>query len=304
MRCIPRNRKPRRYPVLKYLPFLVSGFQEISILKMKHLKKLPANVLAILISMAIFVPIYLLLVNSLKDEVQSRAMGVGLPTGIHWENYLTVIEQGKLGVAFVNSMVYATGATIVVVILSTAAAFVLSRNRSPRSRFVYIFITLGLAMPINYVTLTKIMQATNLVNTVVGIVLLYAATKIPFAVFLTYAFVETIPKELDEAAILHGCGPFTLFFNIIFPLLTPAWVTTGILSFLDFWSEFILPLYFLQSSTKWPMTLAVYNFFGMFEARWNLVSADIVLTILPVIAVYLLGQRYIVSGMTTGAVKG
>jgi raffinose/stachyose/melibiose transport system permease protein len=284
--------------------YLVLGFQEISSLKVKHLKNLPANVMAILISMAIFVPIYLLLVNSLKDEVQSRAMGVETPSSIHWENYSTVIAQGKLGVAFVNSMVYATGATIVVVILSTAAAFVLSRNRSPRNRFLYIFIALGLAMPINYVTLTKIMQATHLVNTVLGIVLLYAATKIPFAVFLTYAFVETIPKELDEAAILDGCSPLTLFFNIIFPLLTPAWVTTAILSFLDFWSEFILPLYFLQSSTKWPMTLAVYNFFGMFEARWNLVSADIVLTILPVIAVYLLGQRYILSGMTTGAVKG
>ena len=273
-------------------------------MNVKNLKSLPSNLLAILISLGMFVPIYLLFVNSLKDEVQSRAMGVEIPTSIHLENYLTVIEQGKLGGAFLNSMVYATGATIVVVIFSTAAAFVLSRNRSPRNRFVYIFIALGLAMPMNYVTLTKIMQATDLINTVVGIVLLYAATKIPFAVFLTYAFVETIPKELDEAAIIDGCSPFTLFFNIIFPLLTPAWVTTAILSFLDFWSEFILPLYFLQSSAKWPMTLAVYNFFGMFEARWNLVSADIVLTILPVIAVYLLGQRYIVSGMTTGAVKG
>lgn len=273
-------------------------------MKVKHFKSLLANVLAILISMAMFVPIYLLLINSLKDEVQSRAMGVEPPVSIHWENYLTVIEKGKLGVAFLNSMVYATGATIVVVFLSTTAAFVLSRNRSPRNRFLYIFIALGLAMPMNYVTLTKIMQATNMNNTVLGIVLLYAATKIPFAVFLTYAFVETIPKELDEAAIIDGCSPVILFFKVIFPLLTPAWVTTAILSFLDFWSEFILPLYFLQSSTKWPMTLAVYNFFGMFEARWNLVSADIVLTILPVIVVYLLGQRYIVSGMTTGAVKG
>ena len=272
--------------------------------KVKNWKSLPANLLAILISAAMFVPIYLLLVNSLKDEVQSRAMGVELPTSIHWENYLTVIEQGKLEGAFLNSMLYATGATIVVVILSSAAAFVLSRNRSRRNRFLYIFITLGLAMPINYVTLTKVMQATGLINTVIGIILLYAATKLPFAVFLTYAFVETIPKELDEAAILDGCSPLTLFFKIIFPLLTPAWVTTAILSFLDFWSEFILPLYFLQSSAKWPMTLAVYNFFGMFESSWNLVSADIVLTILPVIVVYLLGQRYIVSGMTTGAVKG
>lgn len=273
-------------------------------MKVKNLKQLPSNFLAILISLGMFVPIYLLLVNSLKDEVQSRAMGVELPASIHIENYQTVVEQGKLGAAFLNSMVYATGATILVVIVSTAAAFVLSRNRSPRNRFVYIFIALGLAMPMNYVTLTQIMQATNLINTVAGIVLLYAATKVPFAVFLTYAFVETIPKELDEAAIIDGCSPLTLFFNIIFPLLTPAWVTTAILSFLDFWSEFILPLYFLQSSARWPMTLAVYNFFGMFEARWNLVSADIVLTIVPVIVVYLLGQRYIVSGMTTGAVKG
>jgi len=251
-----------------------------------------------------FVPIYLLIVNSLKDEIQARAMGAELPTSIHLENYLTVIEQGKLRVAFVNSLLYATGATILVVIFSTTTAFVLSRNRSPINRFLYFFITLGIAMPLNYVTLTKVMQATHLINTVVGIIILYAATKIPFAVFLIYAFIESIPKEIDEAAIIDGCGPFTLFSTIIFPLLTPAWVTTAILSFLDFWSEFILPLYFLQSSAKWPMTLAIYNFFGRFEHKWNLVSADIVLTILPVIVVYLIGQRYIISGMTSGAVKG
>jgi raffinose/stachyose/melibiose transport system permease protein len=180
---------------------------------------------------------------------------------------------------------------------------VLSRNRSPLHRFLYFFITLGLAMPINYVTLTKVMQVTQLINTPLGILLVYAATKISFGVFLMYAFIESIPREIDEAAIIDGCGPFTLFSKIIFPLLTPAWVATAILSFLDFWSEFILPLYFLQSSAKWPMTLAVYNFFGMFESNWNLVSADIVLTILPVVVVYLMGQRYLVSGMTAGAVK-
>jgi raffinose/stachyose/melibiose transport system permease protein len=277
----------------------------IFMLKIRRiLNHISTNFLAILISLIMFVPIYLLLVNSLKDEVQSRAMGIEFPKSVHLENYLTVVEQGKLEVAFVNSVLYATGATIIVVLLSSAAAFVLSRNRSPYNRFLYFFIALGIAMPINYVTLTKVMQATHLINTVVGIMILYAGTKIPFGVFLIYAFIESIPKEIDEAAIIDGCGPLTLFLTIIFPLLTPAWVTTAILSFLDFWSEFILPLYFLQSSNKWPMTLAVYNFFGMFEAKWNLVSADIVLTILPVIAVYLMGQRYIVSGMTTGSVKG
>ncbi|MFN2234177.1 MAG: carbohydrate ABC transporter permease [Anaerolineales bacterium] len=272
--------------------------------KAKKPKQIPANLLAILVSLIMFVPIYLLIVNSLKDDVQSKAMGVEFPTSVHWENYLTVIEQGKLGISFGNSMLYATGATIIVVLFSTAAAFVLSRHRSRLNRFLYFFIVLGIAMPINYVTLTKVMQATHLINTVGGIIILYAATKISFSIFLTFAFVESIPKEIDEAAIIDGCGPFTLFFKVIFPLLTPAWVTTAILSFLDFWSEFILPLYFLHNSEKWPMTLAVYNFFGRFESNWNLVSADIVLTILPVIAVYLMGQRYLISGMTTGAVKG
>jgi raffinose/stachyose/melibiose transport system permease protein len=271
---------------------------------LKKLKRLPAGLLAALISLTMFLPIYLIIVNSLKDRVQSSSMGVDLPTSIHLENYLTVIKQGKLGVAFLNSTLYAAGATFLVVLFASLAAFVLARNRSRRNKFLYFFIALGIALPMNYVTLTKVMIAIHLNNTVLGIILLYAATKIPFAVFLIYAFVDSIPREIDEAAIIDGCSPIKLFFSVIFPLLTPAWVTAGILSFLDFWSEFILPLYFLQSSTKWPMTLAVYNFFGMYAANWNLVSADIVLTILPVIIIYLLGQRFIISGMTAGAVKG
>jgi raffinose/stachyose/melibiose transport system permease protein len=272
--------------------------------KIKNIKRLPAGIFAALVSLTMFVPIYLIIVNSLKDRTQSSAMGVELPTSAHFENYLTVIEQGKLGTAFINSTFYAVGATILVILFASLAAFIFSRNRSKLNRFLYFFLALGIAMPLNYVTLTKVMQATHLINTVHGIILLYAATKIPFAVFLIYAFVDSIPREIDEAAIIDGCNPLKLFFSVIFPLLTPAWVTAGILSFLDFWSEFILPLYFLQSSTKWPMTLAVYNFFGRFQANWNLVSADIVLTILPVILIYLLGQKYIISGMTTGAVKG
>ena len=88
------------------------------------------------------------------------------------------------------------------------------------------------------------------------------------------------------------------------PLLKPGIVTVGILNFLDAWNEFVLPLYFLNSTSKWPMTLAVYNFFGQFASSWNLVCADIVLTSLPVIIIYLIGQKYIVAGMTSGSVKG
>jgi raffinose/stachyose/melibiose transport system permease protein len=159
-------------------------------------------------------------------------------------------------------------------------------------------------MPLNYVTLTKVMQVTHLVNTQMGMILLYAAYKLPFSVFVIYAFVRTVPMEVDEAAIIDGCSPRQLFWSIMVPLLRPAWITVGVLTFLDLWSEFVMPLYFLSSSEKWPMTLAVYNFFGIYEANWNLVSADVVLTIVPVVLVFLFGQPFIKSGMTTGAVKG
>jgi raffinose/stachyose/melibiose transport system permease protein len=163
---------------------------------------------------------------------------------------------------------------------------------------------MGIAVPTNYFTLTKVMQITHLINTKFGITILYAAFQIPLAVFIIYGFVESIPRELDEAAIIDGCGPIQLFVSIILPLLTPVLVTTGLLGFLGSWNEFLLPLYYLNNSNNWPMTLAVYNFFGQFQQSWNLVSADILLTILPVIFIYLLGQRFILSGLTTGAVKG
>jgi hypothetical protein len=109
---------------------------------------------------------------------------------------------------------------------------------------------------------------------------------------LIYAFIGTLPRELDEAAIIDGCSPFRLFFSVIYPLLTPVLVTAGVLNLLGIWNEFLLPLYYLNSSGYWPMTLAVYNFFGQFQADWSLVSADIVLTILPVIVIYLFAQRF------------
>jgi raffinose/stachyose/melibiose transport system permease protein len=270
----------------------------------KQLKRFAYQAIAVIISLLMFIPSYLVLVNSLKDSVQARSMGVELPTSFHWENYLTVIEEGKLGQAFANSLLYALTANIICIIFSTGAAFVLSRNRTRLNRFLYFFTVMGIAIPLNYVTMIKVMQLTQLINTQLGIIFLYAAYRIPFSVFVIYAFVETIPREIDEAAIIDGCSPSQLFLTIIFPLLKPAWVTVAVLNFLDFWSEFVMPLYFLSSSDKWPMTLAVYNFFGIYEANWNLVSADVVLTILPVVLVYLLGQRYIISGMAAGAVKG
>lgn len=263
------------------------------------------NLVAWIISLICLIPLILIIFNSLKDSLAASDMTLALPTfPIPWENFSVVIEKGKLATSFLNSCIYSFGSVFLCTIFSAAAAYVLSRNRSKLNKFIYIFIVLGITMPINYVALIKVMSTLQLMDSQLGIILLYCGMQIPFSVFLIHGFVAKIPTDLDEAGIIDGCSPIRLFFSVVFPLLKPALATVVVLTFLNTWNEFASPLYFLGSSTKWPMTLSVYNFFGMYFQDWNLVCADILLTSLPVILVYLLGQKYIVSGMTVGAVKG
>jgi raffinose/stachyose/melibiose transport system permease protein len=271
---------------------------------MKLLKRVFYNLIAILVSLVMFTPVYLVFVNSVKTRAEASSMGAEFPASVQWSNFATVIEKGNLVVAFGNSLLYAFAATALGITVSALAAYVLSRNRTRFNRFIYFFLVMGIAMPTNFVTLTKVMQLTHLNNTQLGVILLYAASQIPFSVFLIYAFVETLPRELDEAAIIDGCSPIRLFFSVIYPLLTPVLVTSAVLNILGIWNEFLVPLYYLNRSTNWPMTLAVYNFFGQFQSDWSLVSADVVLTILPVILIYLFAQRFILAGMVAGSVKG
>ena len=250
------------------------------------------------------VPLALIILNAFKGDGEALTMTMELPRTWQWSNFATVIEKGKLLRSFLNSLLYAGCATILTVSLSSMAAYIFSRRRSRGIGFLYMYVVLGMVIPVNYVTLTKIMQMTHLNNTAIGIILLYTALQIPFTVFLTFGFVSKIPVELDEAAILDGCTPFQLFVKVIFPMLRSAVITAGVLCFLNTWYEFIMPLYFLHSSEKWPMTLAIYNFFGQYEMSWNLICADVILTCAPVLIVYLTCQKYIIGGQTEGAVKG
>ena len=271
----------------------------------KKLSAILTNVIAWAISAVCMIPLLLILFNSLKNSNAASDMNLKLPGSIEWSNFLNVIEKGKLGASsFANSILYSVCSVAVCVLLAAMAAYVLSRNGSKFYRVIYMYLVLGITMPINYVALTKVMMFLHINNTRLGIILLYAAMQLPFSVFLIHGFVARIPRELDEAAVIDGCGSTRLFISIILPLLKPALATVIVLTFINTWNEFVSPLYFLSSSDKWPMTLSIYNFFGMYFKEWNLVCADILLTSLPVILVYLAGQKYIVSGMIAGAVKG
>ncbi|AEE97744.1 carbohydrate ABC transporter permease [Mahella australiensis] len=260
--------------------------------------------IACILSLAILIPFLLVIINSFKTKQEAVLMNFALPKEFQWQNYITVIQKGKLVQSFLNSILYASGTMVFTILATSMAAFVLARRRTKLNQFIYFFIILGIMLPLNFVALMKVMQILHLINSRIGLIILYTAMQVPFGVFIIYGFVGTIPREIDEAAVIDGAGPWKMFFSIIFPLLKPVLVTVMLLVFMGAWNDFITPLYMLNTASKWPMTLAVYSFFGRYESEWNLVFADIVLTCLPVFIVYLLGQNQIVSGMTSGAVKG
>ena len=262
------------------------------------------NIIAWIFSLVILIPLIVILVNAFKTQEESYTLDLSLPKKLMFDNFKTVIERGNLITAFFNSFTYATVSTVLLVLITTLAAFVLVRNTNKLNRFLYYFFILGIALPINYISTMKVMVGLNLMNTRIGVILLYAAIGIPFSMFVAYGFISTVPKEMDEAAIIDGCSPLSLFFKVVLPMLKPIIATLFILNYLGTWNDFTVAIYYLNDSAKMPMTLAVYNFFGQFSQSWNLVCADIVLTTIPVLLVYILGQKYIISGMTSGAVKG
>lgn len=270
----------------------------------KRIVKVLKHCVCIILCLIVIMPFILVLVNSFKTKSEAAKMSLSLPTEWHFQNYLDVIEDAKLGTGFLNSLIYAGTATFLGVLCCAMAAFVLARNKTKLNTFLYYFLICGLFFPVNYVTLIKVFQTFHLINTRAGIVIAFISAMTPFCVFIIKSFVASVPVELDEAAVIDGCGPVRLFFLVIAPLIKPTLITCFILQFMSVWSNFLTPLYLSSSSRLYPMTISVYQFFGKNQSWWHYVFADIVLTCIPVIIVYLIGQKYIIGGLVTGSVKG
>ncbi len=269
----------------------------------KRVQNIAKHIVCILLSLTVILPFYMVLVNSFKTKGEAARMSLSLPKEWLFSNYTEVIEKGNLIQGFGNSLLYALVSTALGVVLCAMAAFVMCRNRTKLNVFLYYFVLCGLFFPVNYVTLVRVLNTLHMNDTRVGIIMVFTSAMIPFCVFTIRNFVVSIPVELDEAAVIDGAGPLSLFFKIIMPLLKPTMVTCFILQFMGVWSDFLTPLYLSSKSKMFPMTMAVYQFFGKNKSYWNYIFADIVLTCIPVILVYMVGQKYIVGGMTSGAVK-
>lgn len=271
---------------------------------MKRVRKIATEVFMWVLSLVILIPLAMIVLNSVKTQGEASTMSLSLPAEIHLENFSRVVREGRMLQAFRNSVIISVGAVLLTNLAASMGSFVMARRKCRATSAARIFFMIGLFAPINYIPTIKVMQFLGIMNTFHGVICLYAALMLPFTVFLYYGFVNSVPRELDEAAVLDGCNPWQMYLRVQLPLMKPVITTAMLINFMNAWNDFIIPLYMLNNSQRYPMTMAVYNFYGTYVASWNLVCAAILLTTTPILVIYLFGQRYIISGMTTGALKG
>lgn len=262
------------------------------------------EIVLILLSLIIIIPLLLMFLGSFMNGVEVMQFKIQLPEKWLFSNYVTVFEKGGLGRAFLNGIVITVASCILNIFTSSMAAFILARRENKFTNFLYLFFFAGLIAPMSTITTIRVVQWLGFYGTITSVIFIYAALNTAFSIFLYTGFVKSLPRALDEAAFIEGANIWQVFFKIVSPLLLPVNTTVAIMVFMGVWNDITIPLYFLPDSSTWTMPLSVYNFYGMFSREWNLIFADLVLTSLPVIVLYVFAQRFIVSGMTAGAMKG
>ena len=275
---------------------------------MTMVRKYWLGVLSILISIVVFiVPFVFIVLTAVKDKKEASLHDFALPSSIHFFDNIVAVIQARdymLLTAFVNSIILTVASVTLLVVFSAMVGFVLQRRRNFLTGFVNFMVLAGLIIPPAVVPTIWVLQGLGLFKTLHGLILIEVAYGLSFSVLLFRAFISTIPKELDEAAVIDGAGPIRLFFRIILPLLKPVVVTVIVVQSVAIFNDFTNPLYYLPGKQNVTVQLTLYNFQSMFDTSYNLLFMNILLITIPPLIMYLFFNRQIVAGMTAGAVKG
>jgi raffinose/stachyose/melibiose transport system permease protein len=277
-------------------------------LNRRSVLRVGTGLVAIALSALIFlVPFAFIVLTAMKNRQESALLDFGWPTDIEFVNNLRAVFEARdyiLVTAFINSTIITVASVAVVVVLAAMVGWVLQRRASRLSGLVNFLVLAGLIVPPAVVPTIWVMQLLGIFKTVPGLILIEVAYGLPFCVLLFRAFVSTIPRELDEAAILDGAGPLRLFFKVVFPLLRGVIVTVIVVQAVFVFNDFTNPLYFLPGAENATVQLTLYNFQGQFQTSWHLLFMDILLITVPPLVMYVFFNRQIVAGLTSGAVKG
>lgn len=266
------------------------------------------SAVAVLASAVVFlVPFAFIVLMAFKDQKQASLLDFSWPGGNYlWGNIVEVVttRNWMLLTAFINSTILTVASVTLLVIFAAMVGFVLQRRKAKWNGTIEFLILAGLMLPPAVVPTIWLLQGLGLFGKLHGLILVEVAYGLPFSILLYRAFISTIPRELDEAAIIDGARPFDVFFRIILPLLWPVTVTNIVVQSVAIFNDFTNPLYYLPGNANATVQLTLYNFQSQFQTSYNLLFTNIALITIPPLLVFLFFNRQIVAGMTAGAVKG
>ncbi|HEY8575386.1 MAG TPA: carbohydrate ABC transporter permease [Devosia sp.] len=275
---------------------------------MKKYLSLISGTAAIVVSFFVFViPFLFIILMAFKDRRQSALRDFSWPEGnLLWQNLVEVVSTRNwmMVTAFINSTILTVVSVTLLVILAAMVGFVLARRQARWNGVVEFLILAGLMIPPAVVPTIWLLQGLKLFGTLHGMILIEVAYNLPFSIILYRAFIATIPRELDEAAVIDGARPLDVFFRVILPLLWPVTVTNIVVQSVGIFNDFTNPLYYLPGAGNATVQLTLYNFQSQFNTSFNLLFTNILLITVPPLLVFLFFNRQIVAGMTAGAVKG
>lgn len=268
--------------------------------------KLAFNAVMLMFSVTCIFPIIWIMYSSLKTKEEFMLDIIALPKAPRLNNYYTAFVDGKMYNYFANSIFNSFITVALVIFFAFCIAYVLARYRFKGRDFIYTLFLAGMLIPVYSLIVPLFIQfkTLNLYDKMGTLILPYVAIRLPLSIFLFESFIRTIPMELDEAAYIDGAHTFFTMSRIIFPVCLPVTSTVLILAFLDTWNEFPFALVLITKERLRTLPVGLTNFYGQYTTDYTTLMAALVLSILPVMAVYLAFRKKIIQGMTAGAVKG
>lgn len=262
------------------------------------------EIVMILVTLAFFFPIYILVNMSLRagNDTSSPLTPTANPT---FANFVEAWNQAGLDSALINSAVVTVLSVTVIVLISSMAAYPLSRVLSKLSTVLFWVVLAGMMIPfqVALIPLYQTMRDLGLLGSLFSLILFYVGSQVPFSVFLYTGFLRTLERDYEEAAAIDGAGRLRTFFSVVFPLLRPITGTVVILNAISIWNDFLVPLLYLSGTPNQTVTVALYAFVGQFVSNWPVVFAGLVISVVPVLTVYFLMQKQIIKGFA-GGLKG
>lgn len=256
---------------------------------------------------AVFLVIYLFPLffdvnTALKTVKDFMRNPIGLTKTWAWENFSKAWNKGNFAAYILNSVLYTSVSTLASLLMSLFVAFPISRKYVPASGFLHYFFLCGMFLPSATIPLFQLILKMGLYNTRLGYILVMTGVNATSVFFFTGYF-ATIPRELDEAAVMDGCGYFRYLVTCVIPLSKPAIVSMGLLTMINVWNDIIKSLIYLSSQDKYTITRGLFAFQGQYSSDWTQKAAAMLIVAAPLIIVFIFCQRYIVSGITSGGVK-